>query len=715
MDLSIIVTAHNEGIVAHKTMLSLFRALKEVPDIKYEIVVHIDRGDAATKDYFDRYKDNKAVKIVFGDFGDLGLSRNNAMKHATGKFIQIIDADDIIGASFFKQAFNAVKEDADSLYHPEYVYFFGDVYAIKVQTSAKNKDQAAQLLLSENEWCSMVFGKKELFTNTPYRATSDGFGHEDWMFNIDTTEKGILHKILPSSVLFYRKAGASLATKSEGNHVTQQRSELFSFNKFEEYEASDKDAALGPVSKKEKVLFYYQKIRGNRKINYFITPIARVAKKVTGITISESGSFYYDKIFQGKLLEEVSEAEEIDNLIVPKKDKLSNFAIMTPSNHLAVTEQYIKISKAVDSKKISVIIFTPWLTAGGADKVIINYAKAICDINKNSNVLVIGMQPSKNEWAKELPDNALFIDYAGLAKELSPDERELLLTRIIAQSNCNRLHIINSREAFKWVKAHLDYVKNNFIVSASFFAREQTVEYKGLVKYHDYADPYLIRIHEVLKFIATDNEYIHGYLINNCGIDPKKVVIHYQPSMIDAKTDSKKKNNGKTHILWASRVCKEKNPELLVKIAKKLPADKYQIDVFGKLDPAYSKKIFNNIHSLKYYGSFSGIEELDPSSYDLFLYTSISDGLPNILLEIAHYGLPIVASNAGGICDFIINEKTGLLIDDLQNEDIYIEAIEKLSNDPNLQKKLADGAKQLVEKRHSWKAFLDVVKKDFLD
>ena len=715
MDLSVIVTAHSEGIVAHKTMLSLFRALKEVPKIKYEIIVHIDRGDEPTKEYFNRYKDDKSVKIVFGDFGDLGLSRNNAMKHATGKYIQIIDADDIIGASFFKQAFEAIKVDDSSLYHPEYVYFFGDVYAIKVQTSAKNKDQAAQLLLSENEWCSMVFGKKELFTDTPYRATANGFGHEDWMFNIDTTEKGILHKIMPGSVLFYRKAGASLVTRNADSHVTQQYSNLFSFETFENYEIEKDDSESKRLTKKEKALYYYQRIRSNRKINYFITPVARVAKKITGIKMTESGSYLCDKIFQGDFLNEVASAEELDNLIVPTEAELSTLDVMIPSNNIAVTERFIKVAKVIDSKKIGLIFFVPWLTAGGADKAIINYAKAICEIKKDSYVLVIGMQPSENEWAKELPNNALFVDYNELAKDLSRDDRELLLTRVITQTNCKRLHIINSHEAYSWVKTHINYVKNYFTVSASFFAREQTSQYRGLVKNHDYADPYLIRIHDVLKFIATDNEYIHSYLINDCGIDPKKVVIHYQPSMIEAKTDSKKKNNGKIHILWASRVCKEKNPELLIKIAKKLPVDKYQIDMFGILDPAYTRKEFSNISTLSYHGAYSGIEELEPSSYDLFLYTSVADGLPNVLLEIAQYGLPIIASNAGGICDIIIDGKTGLLIDDLQNEDAYIDAINKLSSDSALQKKLADNAKHLVEKRHSWDAFLDTVKKDFLN
>ena len=51
---SIVITAHNEGLLAHKTILSVlsaFEGLKE-EGISTEIIIHIDNGDKETKDYF---------------------------------------------------------------------------------------------------------------------------------------------------------------------------------------------------------------------------------------------------------------------------------------------------------------------------------------------------------------------------------------------------------------------------------------------------------------------------------------------------------------------------------------------------------------------------------------------------------------------------------------------------------------------------------------
>ncbi len=124
--------------------------------------------------------------------------------------------------------------------------------------------------------------------------------------------------------------------------------------------------------------------------------------------------------------------------------------------------------------------------------------------------------------------------------------------------------------------------------------------------------------------------------------------------------------------------------------------------------------LFKSIPSLTYRGTYNNIEEIDPSSYDAFLYTSVSDGLPNVLLEVAAHKVPIIASHAGGIGDLITNDNTGYLIEDLHDPSVYIEAIERLFADYPHSQKLAQNAYNLVNKRHSMKHFITQVKADFV-
>ena len=99
--LSIIVTAHHEGLIAHKTMQSIERAAAklEKASLPYEVIISIDRGDKTTVDYFKSYN-NLPVTVYHWDHGDLSSSRNSAIAKAHGKFVAFIDADDLMSENW---------------------------------------------------------------------------------------------------------------------------------------------------------------------------------------------------------------------------------------------------------------------------------------------------------------------------------------------------------------------------------------------------------------------------------------------------------------------------------------------------------------------------------------------------------------------------------------------------------------------------------------
>jgi glycosyltransferase involved in cell wall biosynthesis len=56
--------------------------------------------------------------------------------------------------------------------------------------------------------------------------------------------------------------------------------------------------------------------------------------------------------------------------------------------------------------------------------------------------------------------------------------------------------------------------------------------------------------------------------------------------------------------------------------------------------------------------------------FDLFLLTSMVEGLPNVLIEAQAFGVPVVSTNAGGSADTFIEGKTGKLCKTHDSEDI---------------------------------------------
>ena len=82
-------------------------------------------------------------------------------------------------------------------------------------------------------------------------------------------------------------------------------------------------------------------------------------------------------------------------------------------------------------------------------------------------------------------------------------------------------------------------------------------------------------------------------------------------------------------------------------------------------------------------------------AFDLFLLPSLSEALGYVLLEAGLAGLSIIASNVGGIPEIIENNKTGLLFEAKNPEDL-VRKIDEIKNDKgselsiNLNKKIID-------------------------
>ena len=85
--------------------------------------------------------------------------------------------------------------------------------------------------------------------------------------------------------------------------------------------------------------------------------------------------------------------------------------------------------------------------------------------------------------------------------------------------------------------------------------------------------------------------------------------------------------------------------------------------------------------------------------------------MPNVLLEATEAGLPIVASNDGGVNELVKNDKTGYLVE-LEDIDGYIEALKEIKKKPNEAKKYVINAQAVLRKNYSFKAFDKAVKDD---
>ena len=159
-------------------------------------------------------------------------------------------------------------------------------------------------------------------------------------------------------------------------------------------------------------------------------------------------------------------------------------------------------------------------------------------------------------------------------------------------------------------------------------------------------------------------------------------------------------------LLLLSRLTTEKNVEFLVRavirILKKNEKTKFILAGEGQELPKLKKMIVDA--GLINKVVFSGIvkREITKNIFaaaDIFVYASKSETQGMILTEAMCLGLPVVALAAAGAIDIIGNQITGLLVK--ENEDEFVNAVERLINDAELRNRFSENAKKITKENYT--------------
>ena len=115
--------------------------------------------------------------------------------------------------------------------------------------------------------------------------------------------------------------------------------------------------------------------------------------------------------------------------------------------------------------------------------------------------------------------------------------------------------------------------------------------------------------------------------------------------------------------------------------------------------------MFSKLDNIEYRGAYSKLTELPLGEISCFLYTSAWDGLPIILLDVASYGIPIIAPSVGGVPEFISSE-TGYLVTNPDDIEEYIDALYQIRENYEEAIGRAKNAYKLLVQSHSPSAFV---------
>lgn len=154
-------------------------------------------------------------------------------------------------------------------------------------------------------------------------------------------------------------------------------------------------------------------------------------------------------------------------------------------------------------------------------------------------------------------------------------------------------------------------------------------------------------------------------------------------------------------ILHVGRFSEQKNHEYIIENFKivndKLPNTTLQLIGFGELEDEmkYKVKSLNLDCSVEFLGLKTNVYPYFNSA-DIFILPSLWEGMPITLIEAMATGLPIIATEVGGIPDMIENEKSGIIIQGNDND--LSRALIRLIEDETIREKFGQAAKKTSEK-----------------
>lgn len=236
VDVSLLITFHREGVLAHSTLNSIERCRKyaEAAGITAEYVWVLDTVNDETREVLMAHSTAGTAKIVEVAHHDLGMSRNSGIQAACGTAVAILDGDDYFSTNWIERAWFYLKEYGDqAILHPEFVVNFGSHAAYCRQIDQASQYYEQDGLLMNNYWTSWTFAKRSVYLTCPYSVTRSfqtGFGYEDWHWNCESIAAGYEHRLAWGAVGFYRRKKTSLVTLTTASGAIVPPTRLFARN-----------------------------------------------------------------------------------------------------------------------------------------------------------------------------------------------------------------------------------------------------------------------------------------------------------------------------------------------------------------------------------------------------------------------------------------------------------------------------------------------------
>jgi len=387
------------------------------------------------------------------------------------------------------------------------------------------------------------------------------------------------------------------------------------------------------------------------------------------------------RLEHGALGEMVAKAAELEPLIAHSwrealQVKLPPFHSDQMIKHVVALH---RLQQQAQWRRAKAVVVIPHCRMSGAARVAGYLANALAQIYGPDELVVVRTDLDVMRFPEWFPQGCRHVSFAAVEK-LPRNSQEKLLVELLRSLHPEVVFNVNSRLFWDAMQPFGKALSASTALYAYMFCNDMNLfgHWNGypLQKFYRYFD--------ILSGIMVDNhnlaeELAEMYLVPSA--QTSKIVtletpVSALPSIAPAPVPGLQR---RPQVFWASRFDRQKRVDLVMELARTMPDVDFRLWGEPVLDANDQVKDAPPNVSLE--GVYEDLAQVPLGQCDLWLYTSQWDGVPNILIDIATRGIPIVGSLVGGTGE-VLKEGLSWPVTDIENVEAYEAAIREVLCDP---------------------------------